>query len=132
MGETDEETGTMKILDTDIFIDFFRGVKEAAVFLTKHGGDIAFCALTETELLSGQVCNDLREREKVFHLLSQFEKVPVDNPLVQVAGDLRRKYGISIPDALIAATAVVTGAVLVSRNAKDFEKVREIRTMKPY
>ena len=122
----------MILLDTDIFIDFFRGVDAAVRFLLDPKDDIMFSAITEGELLSGKVCNDVNEREYVFHLLSQFEKVPVDNPLIQVAGDIRRTYGLELPDAIIAASAIVTGSVLITRNTKDFEKVKDLKIQKPY
>ena len=122
----------MKVVDTDIFVDFFRGVPQAAAFLQNNADRIFFAAITEAELLAGQVCNDPIERERVFHVLSQFEKIPIDNPLVQVAGDFRRKYNVEIPDAIVAACAFVTDGILVTRNTKDFEKITEIKVDKPY
>ena len=74
----------------------------------------------------------IKEREKVYHLLSMFEKIPVDNPLVQTAGEIRRIYGLDIPDALIAASALATDSILITRNIKDFGKVKELKVHKPY
>ena len=122
----------MKLLDTDIFIDFFHGIPEAVLFFHKYAEEIIFSSITEAELLAGKICNDPIEREKVFHLLSQFEKIPADNPLVQIAGDFRRKYGVELPDALIAASAYLIDAPLVTRNKKDFERIPDIRVEKPY
>ena len=122
----------MIVLDTDIFVDFMRGSPEAIRFFDECTEDITFSAITEAELLSGKVCVNPQKKENVFHLLSQFEKIPVGNPLVQVAGDFWRKYGIEVPDAIIAATAFITGSILFTRNLKDFERVREIKVEKPY
>ncbi len=121
----------MKLIDTDIFIDFLRGSKEALNFIKKES-EISFSAITEAELLSGNACNNPREMEKVIHLLAQFEKVPAGNPLVQVAGNLRRVYGLELPDAIIAASAIVTNSVLITRNIKDFKDVKELKFEKPY
>lgn len=122
----------MRILDTDIFIDFFRGVAHATDYILQYKGEIAFSAITEAELLSGNVCEKFQEREKVFHLLSQFEKIPVDNPLVQTAAELRRGIGLELPDAIIAATALTTDATLITRNIKDFQKIKGLKIEKPY
>jgi len=122
----------MILLDTDIFIDFLRNNKNAIDFMGKHLNEIIFCAITEAELLSGTECNNKDVREKLLHFLSQFEKVPVDNPLVQVAGDFRRRYGIEMPDAIIAASAFMTDSIICTRNSKHFEKVKEIIVKKPY
>lgn len=122
----------MKVVDTDVFIDFFRGVDQALPYLTKYADEITFSAITEGELLCGNICNDNKEKEKVFHMLSQFEKIPVDNPLIQIAADIRRLYGLELPDAIIAASALVTDSVLITRNIKDFQKIDGLKIEKPY
>ena len=70
--------------------------------------------------------------EPLIHLLSQFEKIPAGNPLVQIAGDIRRIYGLEMPDAIIAASAHTISGVVYTRNLKDFKKVREVKVRKPY
>ena len=132
MGKKDETIGPVNVIDTDILIDFFRGVALATKFIKEHIDTIVFSAITETELLSGNICNDPKERENVFHLLSQFQKIPVDNPLVQFAGDVRRNYGLAVPDAIIAATALLLNATLITRNIHDFQKVKSLAVKKPY
>ena len=122
----------MKLLDTDIFIDFFQGIPEAVRFFRENADEIIFSSITEAELLAGRICDHQSEKEKVLHLLAQFEKIPVDNPLVQIAGDFRRKYDIELPDALIAASTFMVGAQLITRNARDFKKVKEITVKVPY
>ncbi|MBI4451376.1 PIN domain-containing protein [Candidatus Woesearchaeota archaeon] len=122
----------MKVLDTDIFIDLFRGVPSAAVFIKEHADDIAFSSITEGELLSGRICNDRLEQERVIHLLSRFEKIPVDNPLIQVAASIRRAHGLELPDAIIAASALLLDATLVTRNSKDFKSVEHLGIHEPY
>ncbi|MBI4439867.1 type II toxin-antitoxin system VapC family toxin [Candidatus Woesearchaeota archaeon] len=122
----------MKLLDTDIFIDFFRGVPEAEEYIAENIDEIVFSAISEAELLSGKICNDQTEREKVFHLLSQFDKIPVGNPLVQIAGDIRRNHNISLPDAIIAASAAVNSATLVTRNLKHFKGIDKLKVEDPY
>ncbi len=122
----------MKLIDTDIFVDFFRGIPEAATFIRNSADEIVFSAVTEAELLSGRICEEPLEEEKVFHVLAQFEKIPVDNPLVQVAGKIRRKYLLELPDALIAASALSYQCTLLTRNIKDFEKVPGLLVKKPY
>lgn len=61
-----------------------------------------------------------------------FVEIPIDNPLVQIAGDFRRNYKIAMPDALIAASAFSANAVLVTRNVRDFEKIEGLKLQVPY
>ncbi len=123
----------MKVIDTDIFIDALHGVEKAEKLLKASIENVdAFSAITESELLSGKDCDDKGKREALLHLLSLLTKISVDNPIAQIAGDLRRNYRIALPDALIAATALHLNAKLVTRNTKDFSAIREIELESPY
>ena len=122
----------MKVLDTDIFIDFLRGVDTAINFFKENNDKIAFSAITESELLSGEVCNNKNERSNLIHFLAQFNKIEVDNPLAQIAGDVRREFGLEVPDAIIAASAMIIDAQLVTRNTKHFENIKGLEVRKPY
>jgi len=124
----------MKVIDSDIFIDALRGVEKAEVFLRKaiDSNEGAFSAITESELLSGQECDEKEKREALLHLLSMLIKISVDNPVAQIAGDLRRQHGLLLPDAIIAATALYSDSILVTRNSKDFSSVKGLELEVPY
>lgn len=70
-----------------------------------------------TELLAGEPSDS---RETVRDLLAAFEIVEVDSQIALVAADIRHRTRMKLLDALILATAQVNGAVLVTRNTKDF------------
>jgi len=118
------------VVDTNIFIDLFEDDKKTIQFFKRHSEEIAFSAITETELLSGPECKDALVQEKILHLLARFKKIPVDNPLVQVAALYRRTYGIKTPDAIIAASAAIDG-VVATRNKKDFKKIPGLKIITP-
>ena len=44
--------------------------------------------------------------------------------------DIRRESGLKLPDALIAATALLQGAALVTATAKDFRRVSALTLIK--
>ena len=123
------------VLDTDILIDYFRRYEKSERFmqeLKKEGSIVYFSAITETELISGSECNKSEVKARILDFLSNFTKIPVDNQIAVKAGDFRRIHGMIIPDALIAATSYCMKAVLITRNAKDFEKIKEINVKCPY
>ena len=121
------------VIDSDIFIDMLRGEKHAADFIRGISKDgVFFSAITELELLAEKECEDDKKKEKVLHLLALFNKVVIDNKLAQMAGDIRRKYNVLAPDAIIAATALLTGSTLITRNIKDFERVKGLEVKSPY
>ena len=45
---------------------------------------------------------------------------------------LRQKQKIKLPDAVIAATALVDGLKLISRNTKDFKNIKGLEIVNPY
>lgn len=89
-------------------------------------------AITVAELYAG--ARNARERGALDEFLEAFEVVPVGVSEAKLGGELRRKYGQShgtgLADALIAATAQLRGATLMSFNRKHFPMVHDFRV--PY
>ncbi len=112
------------LLDTDVLIDHLvdpaRGLSAGLV------SDAAYSSITRAELFSGQNSDEAI----VESLLVNFEEIPVDRSVAEEAGRIRRIVGIKLPNALIAATAIVTKRALVTRNVKDFRKVRRLKLQK--
>jgi predicted nucleic acid-binding protein len=122
------------LIDTNIFIDHLRNHKQAVSYMQSLVGkdNVFFSAITETELLVGTENNNTEKRKLLLRLLYQWKKVSVANPLAKKAGDLAREHGMSVPDAIIAATALQEDAALITRNVKDFRKVEGIEIKTPY
>ena len=123
------------VIDTDIFIDYFRKFEKAVKFFEDiRNGDylIYFSAVSETELVSGEECNRVEVKSKLLNFLSNFNKVFINNQIAVRAGDFRRLHYIKIPDALIAATAFAMKADLITRNVNDFKNIKEITIKVPY
>ncbi len=57
---------------------------------------------------------------------------PVNIDLVKTTIDIRQNYKLKLPDAIIAATAVVYDLVLFSRNTADFKKIEGLQIIDPY
>ncbi len=66
---------------------------------------------------------DFFEVAKVFELSAD-----ISNKTIQI----RQKQKIKLPDAIIAATALVNNFELVSRNTKDFRNISGLRVIDPY
>ncbi len=121
------------LLDTNIFIDHFRGYAPATAFLEKALQEhVFFSAITETELLAGTENNNETKRRLLLHFLQQMTKIAVDNPLTILAGDISRRNALAIPDAIIAASALAHHLTLVTKNVKDFARIQGLRIKEPY
>jgi tRNA(fMet)-specific endonuclease VapC len=69
-----------------------------------------------------------RELALLFEFYQEFEIVPFDEAAARQFDDLRRqKLRIGTRDLKIAATALVTHALLLSANRSDFERVPGLR-----
>jgi predicted nucleic acid-binding protein len=112
------------IVDTDILIDAGRGVSEAIACLQniERNSSLATSVVTQMELFVG--CRNKTELHEVEKFLRRFQILPLTELISDAAVDLLRQYrlshGLLIPDALIAATALVFGVPFVSKNQRDY------------
>jgi toxin FitB len=58
--------------------------------------------------------------------------IPLDDAVTQKTIELRRIKKMKLGDAIIAATALVHGFVLVTRNTNDFKNIEELTVIAPY
>jgi toxin FitB len=56
----------------------------------------------------------------------------ISDEIVAQSIRLRQQYKTQIPDAIIAATALVNGLILITRNSKDFEQISDLQIVNPY
>jgi predicted nucleic acid-binding protein len=120
----------MYTLDTNIIIYFLKGDAEVRKFLEEEisrGSRFFISAITEAELF-GYPAITSEEALKIEEVLRTISIIPVDSQIARLAGFFKRKYKISLPDAIIAATGYLTNTILLTRNIKDFKKVKEIST----
>lgn len=110
------------LVDTDVFIDHLRG----AVELKPGRNRLHYSVVTRAELLAGNSATEL-----VSQLLGPFRELTVDRSVAERAGRVVREFQLRMPDALIAATALENRLSLMTRNRKDFDKVRGLRIRTP-
>ena len=56
----------------------------------------------------------------------------VDHKIALLTIELRKKYKIKLPDALIASTALFYDLILITRNISDFGKIVGLQTINPH
>jgi predicted nucleic acid-binding protein len=58
--------------------------------------------------------------------------IELEQPIKIKTADIRKQYNLKIPDAIIAATALINNLTLITRNTKDFEKVEGLKIIDPF
>jgi predicted nucleic acid-binding protein len=120
------------LLDTGILIRHLRnrpGYRELMYRLAQEGR-LYIASFTRLEIVRGMRDH---EREATFALLDALRTHPLDAPTADLAGEMIRAWqrkGITLsgPDAVIAASAIRCGAVLVTTNPRHFP-MRELTVM---
>jgi len=54
------------------------------------------------------------------------------NNIVDTSIEIRKNYKTKLPDAIIAATALVYNLTLISRNTSDFINIQDLKVINPY
>ena len=111
------------LLDTDVFIDHLRGARP----IVSATDRVSFSVITRAELYAGPEAQE----ENVRRLLSPFHELEVGAAVAEEAGRIRRRLGLALPDALVAATAIGHGLTLVTRNLRHFERVPALTVRSP-
>jgi len=70
------------------------------------------------------------QRRQTRHFLAQFMCIPISEDIAEMAVAIRTQGGVKLPDAIIDATAQVTGRLLITRNVRDFQQ--NPRVLCPY
>jgi len=113
----------MILCDTNVMIEFYRGNEEVINIFDSVGvSNLAVSVITTGELFYG--ARDKRELRKLRDHISLIQEIPLDEEISAVYLAYLEKYALShrlsIPDALIAATAMRYAIPLYTLNIKDF------------
>jgi predicted nucleic acid-binding protein len=102
--------------DTNILIDYLRGISQARAECDKHS-DRAVSIITWMEVMAGSTAANEADARSC---LLNFYTLPLTAEVAERAFLLRRASGIKLPDAIIQATAEGSARVLITRNTRDF------------
>lgn len=107
------------LVDTDVCVDHLEGTARLPGLRTR----LAYSVVTRAELLAGSV----GQHDAARRLLAPLREIAIDRRIAEQAAAIRREAGVRLPDALVAATALVHGLMLHTRNHRDFRKVPGLR-----
>lgn len=118
------------LLDTGLLIQHLRGQKSTVQLLRGLGKTNRLCISTVTRL-EVKAGAHAHEQAITQRTLSRFVNLDVDAAVADKAGEViargrQANKPVLVPDAIIAATALVHNITLVTFNAADFEDVANL------
>lgn len=88
-------------------------------------------AITEIELLCWKTATE-QDIDVIKNFINDSLVIELEGPIKHKTADLRKRYKIKLPDAIIAATALAYNLTLITRNSKDFEDINGLRVVDPH
>jgi predicted nucleic acid-binding protein len=112
--------GPMKaVFDTNILIDYLNGIEAARTELA-HYTTRQISVISFIEVLVG--AKSTAEENAIRGFLGTFEILNLSAEIANQTIEIRKKYRLEIPDAMVYATARTQGCILVSRNSKELKQ----------
>jgi tRNA(fMet)-specific endonuclease VapC len=122
----------MIIADSDVLIDFLRGRGGAArrVAIELESRWFGTTAITAFEIRSG--ARTPRQKKSVDTLLEAMTVLPFGPAEALIAAEIRQQsesegQPIGMADSMIAAVCIAADGVLLTRNRKHFERIKDLK-----
>ena len=119
------------LIDSNAIIDFFNKS------LPENGKKLLFNTTPIISIITFiELFGNKKSIEDEIVQLKRFCEVAtiytIDRDIALITIELRKKYKIKLPDALIAATAIFYNLVLITRNVSDFETIEGLEIIDPH
>ncbi|NBC82660.1 MAG: PIN domain-containing protein [Bacteroidetes bacterium] len=121
------------LIDTNVAIEYIgEALPEKALSMIDDIIDGQFCisVINKIELLGFAGITD-DEEIKFQELINAADVIELDEDIVNSTIEIRKQYKTKLPDAIIAATALVNELTIITRNTKDFEKIEGLEVLIP-
>lgn len=120
-------------MDTNAVIDYCGGKLPPSAMqkmhqITDDGFNIS--AVVKIEVLGFDGPTD--DMQKLEGLLSLADLLYIDDDVIQKTITIRKTKKMKLGDAIIAATAIIYGLTLISRNVGDFKGIPRLTVIDPH
>jgi predicted nucleic acid-binding protein len=118
------------LVDTNAVIDYLGKKLPAAGMIFMNGvinGSPKVSVVSKIEVLGFNA--PAEHYQLLVNFMNDVTILDLTNEIVEKTIEVRKKYKTKLPDAIIAATAVVHKLVLISRNTTDFKNTEGIQVI---
>lgn len=88
-------------------------------------------AITEIELLCWKTAT-AQDLQVLQSFISDALVIELEQPIKLKTAEIRKAHKIKLPDAIIAATAIIYELTLISRNVSDFKGIQGLMVIDPF
>ncbi len=121
------------LCDTCVVIDFINQNNENLVRLKEQGNIPCINSVIEMELIQG--AHNKREMQKIIRNINGFRRLEINQNILDLATQLLTQYLLShhlqLPDAIIAACALIYDIPIFTYNVKHFKYLPNIKLFAP-
>jgi predicted nucleic acid-binding protein len=121
--------GTRYLIDTNAAIDFLG--RNLSLEANRRFGDIINEELNLSIINKIELLSFPSPDKNLFDFISFANLFYLEDEVVDKTIEIRRNFRIKLPDAIIAATAMVHDLTLLTRNTKDFQKITGLKFQNP-
>ena len=125
--------GMNMLVDSNVIIDYVSNripEKSAKQLDNYFNSNFSVSIISKIEVLGFNTLDYEMEQLESFIQLSSI--VYMDEAVADKTIEIRRMKRIKLPDAIIAATALVQNCILLSHNTTDFNKIEGLQVLDPY
>lgn len=119
------------LIDTNIVIDYLNNKLPGNTAAMLDEEELEISVITRMELLAWRNA-DSKQVSILNEFISSVAVWGLDEPVIIKGIEVRRDFRVKLPDAIIAATALVYGLTLITRNIADFKNIPDLRLLNPW
>lgn len=122
----------MYLLDTNVIFDFCNNKLPSKTNFLFSNIEPTISVITKIKLFASSKItpNEKRILEEFVYISKVFDTL--NNDIIKNTIAIRQLYKIKLPDAIIAATAIVNDLTLVTHNISDFKNIPNLNILDPY
>ena len=122
------------LIDTNIGIDYLgESIPENGMAFMDDVIDQEYniSVISRIELYAYSKLTD-KDKETLDIFTRKASVLNINDDIIEQTIELRKKFKTKLPDAIIAATALVYDLSLITHNTKDFLNIEELKVFDPY
>ncbi|HDR51686.1 MAG TPA: type II toxin-antitoxin system VapC family toxin [Mariniphaga anaerophila] len=123
--------GKEYLIDTNSVIDYLDNKLPPKANELIEGASSKISVITRIELLSWPGATNT-QTNILLNFIGESEIYHLEESVILKTIEIRKTYRVKLPDAIIAATALINNFSLVTRNTNDFDRIEQLEVINPH